>query len=139
MGYSFVLPAEKELDEIESKVRDASREAGERRRSIIVNVRGLMTIYVVPWDMVSDVPERWRQGVLVRWLRTASLAERLEREISQKATSQLRSSKTALVAIYDQLSFAELFSEKREIDLPKDSEVEPLLATFPNPMGAVLV
>ncbi len=138
-GFFSRVPSELELDQIEDKVREASKEANEKKRPIKVNMHGLMTVFVAPRDLVSEIPARWRDGFSMKGFHRVPLADRLARTIREKVKAQLGESKTALVAIYDQLSFEKLFGPREEEKFFEDPAIELLLGTYPNLLGAVLI
>jgi hypothetical protein len=133
------VPKPREIDVIEEKVRIACEEANQKRCVVKLNIRGLMTYYIAPKDLLDEIPGPWRQIILLKGFRRISPTERLVRIIDQKSGPQLAKAKAALISIYDGFNLKGYQLEEADPDTYDDSQIELSLGGFPNVAGAVLV
>ena len=133
------VPKPRELELIEEKVKLACEEANNKNGVVKLNIRGLMTYYIAPKDLLDQIPERWRQSILMKGVRRLSATERLVRIIDKKSGPQLEKAKTALIAIYDELNLRGFQREETGTNTYDNSRIELSLGGFPNVVGAVLV
>jgi hypothetical protein len=133
------VPKREEIELVERRVLQACEEARQKNGVVKVNIRGLMTYFVAPLDRVDEIPESWRQTIVMRGIRKVSKTERLAGIIGNKCGPQLSRAKSALLLIYDLDTLRGLGSERERPEDYDDSEIQLALGGFANVAGAILI
>ena len=128
------VPAESELKTAAEKAQEAVDQATTEHKMINLNIPGLLTCYIAPDDLASEIPSEWRGSFVMRTKAPVPKKDRLANKIEQKAKRQLSRRKPSLLVIYDRFSSPDemerLFDEK---------ELELTVGSFTNLAGVILV
>ncbi len=127
-------PNQGEAKQLLEKVVDAAQRAKENHQKEIVNVPGLLTCYVVPEDLASEIPKEWLGHFEMATRTPTPTSDRLRRKIDEKAKRQLSGSKAGFLVVHNLYS-----SQEEMIKLADNIDVGAKIGTFPSLVGTMLV
>ena len=127
------VPTRRELEEVTKTAQKKVAKAETEHKMVELNIPGLLTCYIAPQDLASEIPEMWRGSFVMRTKSQTPKKDRLARLITKKAKSQLSSRRPGILVVYDRFSSPDEmqgFSDEKEIEL--------VVGTFRNLAGVIL-
>lgn len=127
-------PRPEEFEMVKVKVNEAVTQAMAEHTLIRLNIPGLLTCYVAPEDLTSEIPQQWRGSFVMRTAAVKPKKDRIASKIQEKMKGQLSGVTPSVLVIYDRFStpdeMLEFFNEK---------ELELVVGGFENLAGVILV
>jgi hypothetical protein len=126
-------PTKQQIQQVSDLAKQKADESLRARRVVQLNIPGLVTYYIAPSDLVSQLPNQWRGSTVMRTKSRRPKEDRLAEKVEYKTKAQLRSN-TGILVVYDRFSSPD---EMRGFFDHKD--IELVIATFKNLAGVALV